>query len=238
MNDTGDAERRLTEHGIPPRDARALVRGMRRDVARMSNNLLPEVAYSAAPGLFLGGQRVLAEVLAEATRDMMSLENGIPAGPGMARYSVVPGIVLDPVTIAWIDHASRRRLGHMITSRPDPDYALRRYRESWEEAIDEGTAMRQAVPPAFRGRVSLLFYDAIARGIAGQEARVRAVEWTGWALLAVMMALRTHDDKVPFPEPGRDNLDDVYAQEAFGKGEALLVAGGLQLIYEAEREAA
>lgn len=236
MSATSVAEGRLTEHGIPKGDARALVRAMRRDVARMSAGLLPEVVYSSAPGLFLGAQRVLAEVLEEAVGEMMTVLTVAPR-PGMIRYSVVPGIVLDPVTIGWVDHASTRRLGQTITTRPDPDYALRRYREDSEERI-EGTSSLHAVPPRFRGRVGALFYDGIARGIAGEEARNRTLEWTGWALLAVIMALRTHEDKVPFPDPDRgDDPDAMYAKEAFHKGQALLVAGGLELINGAEREA-
>jgi hypothetical protein len=237
MSATSLAEGRLTERGISKGDARALVRAMRRDVARMSGYLLPEVVYSTAPGLFLGVQRVLAGVLEEAVSEMMSRGSAAPR-PGMVRYSVVPGIVLDPVATGWVDRASRRGLGHTITTRPKPDYALRRYREACEEGIAEGTPSLQAVPPQFRGRVGALLYYGMAKGIAGEEERVRQVEWTGWALLAVMMALGTHDDKVPFPDwRGGDDLDAMYAKEAFHKGQALLIAGGLELINEAEREA-
>jgi hypothetical protein len=238
MSATSQAEDRLTLHGLSRREARALVRAMRRDVARRSGDLLPEVVYSVAPGLFLGGQRVLPEVLEEAVDELMLARITVLPGSGMARYSVVPGIVLDPVAIGWIDHASRRRLGQTSTSRPVPGRALRQYREDCQEGIAEGTATLEAVPPPFDGRVSLVFYSAIAMGIGEEEARVRALEWTGWALLAVMMALQTHEDKVPFPDRREDEFTYARVKEAFHKGQALLVAGGLQLIHEAERELA
>jgi hypothetical protein len=86
-----DPAQRLAELGIAPRDAKGLVRALRRDVARLSNYLLPDVAYSAAPGPFLGGQRVLAEVVTSTVRDMMRIREDIPATPGMARFGGATG---------------------------------------------------------------------------------------------------------------------------------------------------
>ena len=57
-------------------------------------------------------------------------------------------------------------------------------------------------------------------------------DWTGWALLAIVMALETHVYQLP--APGKDYLS---VQDAYHKGMALLVGGGLNLISEGEREA-
>ena len=80
--------------------------------------------------------------------------------------------------------------------------------------------------------MSSTFYQAIATGIPQLAARARAVEWTGWALLAIVMALDTHVYQLP--DPGKDQL---IVQDAYRKGMALLVGGGLNLIREGEREA-
>jgi hypothetical protein len=69
---------RLTQLGIAPRDAKGLVRTLRQDAARMSNDLLPDVAYSAAPGPLLGGWRVVSEVVTEAVHENMKGSLDLP----------------------------------------------------------------------------------------------------------------------------------------------------------------
>jgi hypothetical protein len=156
----------------------------------------------------------------------------------MARHSALPVIALDPVTVEWIGHANRGMLGITIASRPNPDSFLRTYRDTHERGNTAGRLILEIAPAKFTGRVSSMFYQAISAGVPDWKARVRTVEWTGWALLAVMMALETHEHKIPFPDWKGDDRDNLYAEEAYRKGKALLVGGGLNLINEAEREAA
>jgi hypothetical protein len=215
---------RLTQLGIAPRDAKGLVRTLRKDVARMSNYLLPDVAYSAAPGPLLGGVRVISEVVTEAVREDMKGPLGLPLTREQARFATVPVIAFGPVVEEWIRHADRRRLGITISTRPNPDSGLLRYRETSQQD--------NALDPKLAARMSSTFYSAIATGIPQLAARAKAVEWTGWALLAVVMALDTHVYQVPAPDEG-----DLFAQDAYSKGMALLVGGGLNLISEGEREA-
>jgi hypothetical protein len=216
---------RLTQLGIAPRDAKGLVRTLRKDVARMSNGLLPDVAYSAAPGPLLGGRRVISEVVTEAVRENMKGPLGLPVTKEQARFAAVPVIALDPVADEWIRHADRRRLGVAMGTRPNPDFGLLRYRE-------ETSQQDNALDPRLAARMSSVFYQAIATGIPELASRAKAVEWTGWALLAVVMALETHVYQLPAPDK-----DYLSAQDAYRKGMALLVGGGLNLISEGEREA-
>ena len=72
-------------------------------------------------------------------------------------------------------------------------------------------------------------------GYPGHAARNIAVEWTGWALVAVMMALDTHVfhleefGLVPY---------EHWANSAYRNGIKLLTGAAVNLINEAEREAA
>jgi hypothetical protein len=216
---------RLTQLGIAPRDAKGLVRTLRRDVARMSNYLLPDVAYSAAPGPLLGGWRVISEVVTEAAQENMKGLLGLPVTKEQARFAAVPVIAFDPVVDEWIRHADRRRLGIAVSTRPNPDSGLLTYRETSQQD--------NALDPRFAARMSSIFYQAIATGIPQLALRAKAVEWTGWALLAVVMALETHVYQLPVPDE-----DFLSGQDAYRKGMALLVGGGLNLISEGEREAA
>ena len=219
-----DPTLRLTQLGIAPRDAKGLVRTLRQDVARMSNDLLPDVAYSAAPGPLLGGWRVISEVVTEAVREDMKLPPGLTATKEDARFAAVPVIAFDPVADEWIRHASRRRLGRATGTRPDPDFGLLQYREARQRD--------NSLDPRLAASVSSAFYQAIATGIPVLAARATAVEWTGWALLAIMMALDAHVYHLPVPDG-----DYVSAHDAYHKGMALLAGGGLNLISEGEREA-
>jgi hypothetical protein len=141
-----------------------------------------------------------------------------------ARFAAVPVIAFDPVVDEWIRHADRRRLGIALGTRPNPDFGLLRYRETSQQD--------SALDPSLAARMSSIFYQAIATGIPQLAARAKAVEWTGWALLAVVMALETHVYQLPAP-----HKDYLSAQDAYRKGMALLVGGGLNLISEGEREA-
>jgi hypothetical protein len=219
-----DAVVRLTQLGFAPRDAKELVRTLRQDVARMSNYLLPDVAYSAAPGPLLGGVRVVSEIITEAAQEDIKDPLGLPVIREQARFAAVPVIAFDPVVDEWIRHAGRRRLGRALDTRPDPDSGLLSYRETSQQ--------KNALDPRLAARMSSTFYGAIATAIPELAARARAVEWTGWALLAIVMALDTHLYHLPATD------EDYYAQEAYHKGMALLVGGGLNLISEGEREAA
>jgi hypothetical protein len=216
---------RLTQLGIAPRDAKGLVRTLRQDVARMSNRLLPDVAYSAAPGPLLGGWRVISEVVTETVHENMKGPFGLPVTKEQARFAAVPVIAFDPVVDEWIRHADRRRLGIAIGTRPNPDFSLLRYRETSQQD--------NALDPRLAARMSSTFYQAIATGIPQLASRAKAVEWTGWALLAIVMALDTHVYQLPAPDK-----DSLSAEDAYRKGMALLVGGGLNLISEGEREAA
>jgi hypothetical protein len=219
-----DAVVRLTQLGIAPRDAKEMVRTLRQDVARMSSYLLPDVAYSAAPGPLLGGVRVVSEIITEAAQEDMKNPLGLPVTREQARFAAVPVIAFDPVVDEWIRHASRRRLGRTLDTRPVPDSGLVTYRETHQQ--------KNALDPSLAARMSSTFYGAIATAIPELTARARAVEWTGWALLAIVMALDTHVYHLPPAD------EDYSAQEAYHKGMALLVGGGLNLISEGEREAA
>jgi hypothetical protein len=117
----------------------------------------------------------------------------------------------------------------MITTRPEPDSALRSYRDDHEQ---RGTAAK------FASRVSSVLYQAIATGFPDQRIRARAVEWTGWALLAVMQALGAHEHQIPFPDWHGPDRDALYATDAFHKGQELITGAAVNLIGEAEREAA
>jgi hypothetical protein len=235
-----DPTPRLIELGMSSRDAKRLIRTLRDDVGRMSNYLLPDVAYSAAPGPLLGGQRVVAEVVTETAREMMVGETMALMTPEMraklqgfsvprshARYAALPVIALDPAAVEWIRHASRRRLGIELTSRPEPDWGLRRYRDDYEQ--------RNPVAATFTGRVSAVYYQALAVGYPGQASRSIAVEWTGWALLAVMMALNTHVYHLGEYALGPD---EHWASTAYRNGIELLTGAAINLVNEAEREAA
>lgn len=214
---------RLTQLGIAPRDAKELVKTLRKDVARMSNYLLPDVAYSAAPGPLIGGVRVISQIVTEAAQEDMKGPLGLPLTKEQARFAAVPVIAFGPVVEEWIRHASRRRLGSAMSTRPEPDFGLVTYRETRQQ--------ENALDPSLAARMSSTFYAAIATGIPLPTQRARAVEWTGWALLAIVMALDTHMYHLPAPD------DDFFAQDAYQKGMALLVGGGLNLISEGEREA-
>lgn len=212
----------LTQMGIAPHDAKGLVRTLRQDVARLSNLLLPDVAYSAAPGPLLGGWQVISEIVTEAVQNMEGL-HGRPVPKEHSCFAAVPVIAFDPVVREWIRRADRRGLGSAMGTRPNPDFDLLRYRETSQQD--------NALDPRLAAGMSSIFYQAIATGIPEPAYRAKAVEWTGWALLAIMAALDTHVYRLPVPD-----IDYFPAHDAYRKGVALLVGGGLNLISEGERE--
>jgi hypothetical protein len=158
---------RFTHLGIAPRDAKGLVRTLRQDVARMSDDLLPDVAYSAAPGPLLGGWRVISEVVTEAVHGNMKGPLDLPVTKEQARFAAVPVIAFDPVVDEWIQHADRCRLGIAMGTRPNPDFGLVRYRETSQQD--------NALDPRLAARMSSTFYQAIATGIpAASTSSARA----------------------------------------------------------------
>lgn len=219
-----DTVARLAQLGVAPLEAKRLLRILRQDVARLSTLLLPDVAYSAAPGPLLGGWRVISEVVTEAVLEDIEPPRGLPVIKLQARFATLPVIAFGPVVDEWIRRADRRRLGIAIGTRPNPDFSLRRYRETSQQD--------NPLDPRLAARMSSTFYHAIATGIPQLAARAKAVEWTGWALLAVVMALETHMDQLPVPV-----ADYLSVQDAYRKGMALIIGGGRNLISEGEREA-
>jgi hypothetical protein len=231
------SEREFATLGIARHDVHDLSRALRRDVARLARLLLPDIEYSAAPGVLLCTRDALAEIVTSVTRNLMSSEM-IQLSPRVISTSTLPVITLTPVVFELT-----RRVGDNIwymgvasRARPDPDFFLQETRRRYSQSLAVGAIAEPPIPAQFPPLLSGLVRRAITERIQTKESHGRAQEWTGWTLLAVMHALDTHEDKVPIPGRKPGDFENMYARQAYTTGRLLLIGAALDLIGETEFE--
>jgi hypothetical protein len=152
---------------------------------------------------------------------------------------VYPIGYLDPVIDALLnrakaDPAREARIGAALSRRPAPGEYLQHFRHRYTRDIPAGLAGTPPIPPSTTGFVGDQPRSVIA-GIPDQSSHARAKEWTGWTLLAAMLALDAYDERIPIPSKRKVHpLDPASPQRAYRVGLILLIGGALSLITEAE----
>ncbi|WP_157437998.1 hypothetical protein [Actinomadura latina] len=221
--------------GIPRRAAKATSRLLRRDVTDRMCLLLPDAESSVAPGSLIGAQRILIEVVPDLTRDLIKSDAMVFA-PDVANSSALPLILLEAMIFELVDRAGMK-MGTAAMRRPSPSGFLVEARSFNTRRIAGGDGV-PAITPDLQLLLGGMVRRFIVESIAAQESHGRAQEWTGWALLAAMHAMETYDHKLPVPGRTLRDLDGVGAYLAFDMGRRIIVAAAIDLIDQAERDAA
>jgi hypothetical protein len=229
--------RGLMDMGLSKGSARSLLQLLQETVAPEMCSELPDVEYSAAPGVLITARPGLAHFVPKATQVLLDLGLG-RVDPVALAASVCPVGYLDPVIQGLLNRVKANparidKFASTLSRRPTPSDSLQAFRRQVTTDIPEGDFGAPPIDASTASLVADQIRHAIKETIKDRASHARAREWTGWALLAAMWQFDLYNSEIPVPSRrGVQPLDPHSSQRVYRASLMLLIAGALNLIDE------
>jgi hypothetical protein len=234
------ATRGLMGMGLSKGSAHSLSELLQSEVAPAVCRQLPDVEYSAAPGVLITARPGLIHFMPRATQVLLGLGAG-RVDPVVLAASLCPVGYLDPLIHELLNRvkgnpARNDKFASTLSRRPAPSSNLEYFRREFATGIPAGNLGAPPIDASTASLVADQIRQAIRETIKDRATHARATEWAGWALFAAAWELDDYRSEIPVPSKrGVHALDHHSPQHAYRTSLMLLIAGALNLIGESAK---